>query len=190
LSRSNKDYDNNNDNTEPKKAKTETITFRLPSNLIDELRMDAEVEGISLNGYVAKIFSNHVQWERYERKVGLLPMTEAFLKEVLSQLTDEQIINLAQRIEKQKFRDILAFMKDTHDIADFVDVMKTWLTVSWMQHSIEVRNGIYHFKIRHSIGSKWSLYVKTLISELSQDIFGKKADIKAVGDTLSFTFSE
>src|SRR5215212_2197537 len=64
--------------------------------------MDAELERISLNNYVAKIFSNHIQWERYERKVGLLPMTEAFLSEVLSQLTEEQIVNLAQRLEKNK----------------------------------------------------------------------------------------
>jgi hypothetical protein len=166
------------------------VTFRLPSSLIDELRMDAELEGISLNNYVAKIFSNHVQWERYERKVGLLPMTEAFLREVLNQLTDEQIVNLAQRLEKQKFTNILAFMKNSHDVEDFVEVMRAWLTVSWMQQSIEVRDGKYYFKIQHSLGSKWSLYVKTLVSELSYDILGRKSEILIVGDTLSFVFSK
>jgi len=152
--------------------------------------MDAELEGISLNNYVAKIFSNHVQWERYERKVGLLPMTEAFLREVLNQLTDEQIVNLAQRLEKQKFTNILAFMKNSHDVEDFVEVMRAWLTVSWMQQSIEVRDGKYYFKIQHSLGSKWSLYVKTLVSELSYDILGRKSEILIVGDTLSFVFSK
>jgi hypothetical protein len=180
----------NSGKIETKKVKTETVTFRLPSSLIDELRMDAELEGMSLNSFAAKIFSNHVHWERYERKVGLLPMTEAFLKEVLNQLDDEQVINLAQKIEKQKFKNILAFMKDSHSVVEFVEVMRTWLTVSWMQQSIEVRDGIYHFKVQHSLGSKWSLYVKTLISELSQDILGKKADIILVGDTISFAFSE
>jgi len=152
--------------------------------------MDAELEGISLNNYVAKIFSNHVQWERYERKVGLLPMTEAFLREALNQLTDEQIVNLAQRLEKQKFTNILAFMKNSHDVEDFVEVMRAWLTVSWMQQSIEVRGGKYYFKIQHSLGTKWSLYVKTLVSELSYDILGRKSDIRIVGDTLSFVFSK
>ena len=67
---------------DPKKTKTETIAFRLSSALIDELRRDAELEKVSLNAFVTKIFSNHIQWERYERKVGLLPMTKPFLKEV------------------------------------------------------------------------------------------------------------
>ncbi len=173
-----------------RKIKTETVTFRLPSSLIDELRMDAELESISLNNYVAKIFSNHIQWERYERKVGLLPMTEAFLREVLSQLTDEQIVNLAQRLEKQKFTNILAFMKNSHSVDDFVEVIRAWLTVSWMQQNIEVRDGKYHFKIQHSLGTKWSLYVKTLLSELSYDILGKRAETSIVGDTLSFVFTK
>jgi HicB-like protein involved in pilus formation len=174
---------------ESKKAKTGTVTFRLPLSLIEELRMDAELEGISLNSFAAKIFSNHIHWERYERKVGLLPMTEAFLKEVLNQLDDEQVINLAQKIEKQKFKNILAFMKDSHNVVEFVEVMRTWLTVSWMQQSIEIRDGTYHFRIQHSLGSKWSLYVQTLISELYEDILGKKADITMVEDTISFVFS-
>lgn len=178
------------DDSDAKRTKTETVTFRLPSSLINELRMDAELERVSLNNYVAKIFSNHIQWERYERKVGLLPMTEAFLREVLSQLTDEQIVNLAQRLEKQKFTNILAFMKNSHDVEDFVEVIRAWLTVSWMQQSIEVRDGKYYFKIQHSLGTKWSLYVKTLISELSYDILGKKSDISILGDTLSFVFTK
>lgn len=176
--------------SDAKKTKTETVTFRFPSYLVDELRMDAELQGISLNNYAAKIFSNHIQWERYERKVGLLPMTEAFLREVLSQLTDEQIVNLAQRLEKQKFTNILAFMKNSHEVDDFVEVIRAWLTVSWMQQNIEVRDGKYYFKIQHSLGSKWSLYVKTLLSELSYDILGRKADISIVGDTLSFVFTK
>jgi hypothetical protein len=178
------------DDSNSKKMKTETVTFRLPSSFIDELRMDAELDGVSLNSYVTKIFSNHIQWERYERKVGLLPMTEAFLSEVLGQLTDGQIVNLAQKIEKQKFQNILAFMKDSHDLEDFVEVMRTWLTVSWMQQNIEVRNEKYYFKIQHSLGPKWSLYVRTLIAELSYDILGRKADISIVGDTISFVFSK
>ena len=178
------------DDSDSKKTKTETVTFRLPSSLIDELRMDAELERVSLNNYVAKIFSNHIQWERYERKVGLLPMTEAFLREVLSQLTEEQIVNLAQRLEKQKFTNILAFMKNSHGVEDFVEVMRAWLTVSWMQQSIEVRDGKYYFKIQHSLGPKWSLYVKTLISELTYDILGRKSDIRILGDTLSFVFTK
>ncbi len=95
---------------DPKKTKTDTIAFRLSSELENELRRDAELEKVSLNAFVTKIFYNHIQWERYERKVGLLPMTKPFLREVINQLINEQISNLAQKIEKEYFKNILTIM--------------------------------------------------------------------------------
>ena len=172
------------------KGKTETITFRLPSALINELRRDAELEGMSLNSYASRIFVNHINWERYERKVGLLPMTEAFLKETIQQLSDEQVVNLAQKLEKQKFKNILAFMKDAPSVADFVELIRTWLNVSWMQQNTDIHDGIYQLKIQHNLGSKWSLYVKTLIEGLAQDVLDKKVNTRVMGETISFSLSE
>lgn len=167
---------------------TETITFRLPAALIDELRKDAELEKINLNAFVTRIFSNHVQWERYERKMGLLPMTKPFLKEVINHLTNDQIMNLAQKIEKENFKNILTFMNESHNIDDFVEILRTWLTVSWMQHNIVLRNGSYHFNIQHDLGYKWSLYVQTLVSELSNDILQQRAEIKITENVISIVF--
>jgi hypothetical protein len=172
------------------KIRTETITFRLPSSLIDELRKDAELEDVSLNALVTRIFSNHVQWERYERKVGLLPMTKPFLKEVLNQMTDDQVIDLAYKIEKESFKGILRFMKENIELDDFLRFLRTWLTASWMQHNIVIKNDSYRFNIQHDLGIKWSLYVKTLVSELCQDILGKAVDIKIDDNLISLVFTE
>jgi hypothetical protein len=38
-------------------------------------------------------------------------MTKPFLKEVINQMTDEQVINLAQKIEKNTFKNISTFMR-------------------------------------------------------------------------------
>jgi hypothetical protein len=105
-------------------AKTETITFRLPTYLIEELRNDSELEEVSLNSHVTRIFSNHIQWERYERKVGLLPMTKPFLKEVLNQMTEEQVISLAHKIEKDSFKNILRFMNENIELEDFLRFLR------------------------------------------------------------------
>jgi hypothetical protein len=176
-------------NGQIKKVSTETITFRLPSNLIDGLRKDAESDKISLNSLVTKVFANHIQWEKYERKVGLLPMTRTFLKEVLNQLSEE-IASLAQRTEKETFKNILTFMRESHSIEDFIYILRTWLNVSWMQHNIEERDGYYRFHIQHDLGIKWSIYVKILVSELSEDIINKKVQVKISASTISLVFQQ
>ena len=177
-------------NAQVKKVNTETITFRLPSNLIDGLRKEAESDRISLNSLVTKIFANHIQWEKYERKVGLLPMTRTFLKEVVNQLSEEQIASMAQRTEKETFKNILTFMRESHSIEDFIFILRTWLNVSWMQHNIEQKEGYYRFHIQHDLGIKWSIYVKILVSELSEDILNKKVQVKISASTISLVFQE
>jgi hypothetical protein len=111
-------------------------------------------------------------------------MTKPFLKKAINQLTNEQITNLAQKIEKEYFKNILT---DPH-VRDFVELLRTWLTVSWMQHNIVYRNQSYLFNIQHDMGLKWSLYVKTLVSELSEDILGKKVEIRISDNIISLIF--
>jgi hypothetical protein len=139
---------------------------------------------------VTKIFANHIQWEKYERKVGLLPMTRTFLKEVVNQLSEEQIASMAQRTEKETFKNILTFMRESHSIEDFIFILRTWLNVSWMQHNIEQKDGYYRFHIQHDLGIKWSIYVKILVSELSEDILNRKVQVKISASTISLVFQQ
>jgi hypothetical protein len=172
-------------------GKTETITFRLPTYLIEELRNDSELEEVSLNSFVTRIFSNHIKWERYERRAGLLPMTRPFLKEVLNQMTETQVNSLAYKIEKDSFKSILGFLNENIELEDFIKFLRTWLTASWMQHNIEIKNGSYYrFNIQHDLGIKWSLYVKTLVSELCQDVLNTKVDVKIDDNLISLVFRE
>ena len=170
--------------------KTETITFRLPISIIKGLKRDAQFEGVSANTLAIRVFSNHLLWEKYERKVGLLPMTKSFLENVIEKMTDQEIMNLAEKIEKETFKSILVFMKRERSKEEFVRILRTWLSVSSMQHSLELRDdGNYYFTIRHELGKNWSLYIKTLVSELYHDSFSDKIQIDATSSTISIVLT-
>jgi hypothetical protein len=163
----------------------------MPAHMIEELRKDSELADVSLNSFVTRIFLNHIHWERYERKVGLLPMTNPFLKEVLNQMNEDQVISLAHKIEKDSFKNILNFVNENIELEDFLRFLRTWLTASWMQYNIEIKNGSYcHFEIQHDLGIKWSLYVKTLVSELCHDVLEITVDINIDENLISLIFKE
>jgi hypothetical protein len=170
------------------KKKTETITFRLLSKLVEELKKEAELEKINLNAFVSKILTDHMKWGRYERKVGLLPMTKPFVKDAINRMTEEEIVNLAHKIEKDDFTNILVFTKGDQGIDEFIEILRSWLNVAYMQHYIEKGNDSFHFTIQHDLGNKWSLYVKTMISELAHDVLGKKIQMKTTDSTISLVF--
>ncbi|PBO84900.1 MAG: hypothetical protein COA77_07370 [Thaumarchaeota archaeon] len=168
--------------------KTKTVSFRLSSSLIKELKQEAEIEKINFNALISKILGNHTLWEKYERKVGLLPMTKPFVKYAIQKLTDKEIIYLAEVIEKDTFSDILNFMKGEYTVEDFIEILRTWLNVAWMQHHIEKNEDTVIFKIQHDLGKSWSLYVKTLATELFYDILGKKLEVIITKTTLKLVF--
>ena len=127
--------------------KTQVCTLRLPASLIAEIKKEASYEKVNFNSLVLKVLSNHVLWGRYERKVGLLPMTKPFVKDAIHRLDEREIIKLAKEVERDTFSNILGFMKGEYTVHDFVEILRTWLNVSWMQHNIEQTKNSYIFKI-------------------------------------------
>ena len=84
-----------------KTVKTRSITFRLESTIIEELQAEAEYRETSLNVLINQILRRYSNWERYENKMGMLPIP----KVILSSLMDE-----IMRIGKEKgIEDIIAF---------------------------------------------------------------------------------
>lgn len=115
-------------------------------------------------------------------------MTKPFVKHAVQKLTEKEIIHYAEVIEKDTFSDILNFMKGDYTTDDFIEILRTWLNVSWMQHHIEKKGDNVIFKIQHDLGPNWSLYVKTLATELFHDILGKKLEVKQTKTTITFLF--
>ena len=170
------------------KKKSQTITVRLDPDLIEDLKSDAEMERINVNALISKVLSNHILWERYERKMGLLPMTKPFVKHSINQMEDSEIIHLAEKVEKDTFSDILNFMKGEYSVEDFIEILRSWLYVAWMQHDVIKGKKTWTFKIQHDLGAKWSLYVKTLVTELFHDILQKKLEVKAAKNSITLVF--
>lgn len=125
--------------------KSQVCTLRLPASLIAELKKESSYEKINFNSLVLKILSNHVLWGRYERKVGLLPMTKPFVNAAIHRLEDKEIITLAKVIEKETFSNILHFMKRDYTINDFIEILRAWLNVAWLQ--LYVTNKTSEYKI-------------------------------------------
>ena len=170
------------------KKKSQTITVRLDPDLIEDLKNDAEMERINVNALISKVLSNHILWERYERKMGLLPMTKPFVKHSVNQMDDSEIIHLAEEVEKDTFSDILNFMKGEYTVEDFIEILRSWLYVAWMQHDVIKGKKTWTFKIQHDLGAKWSLYVKTLVTELFHDILKKKLEVRTSKNSITLVF--
>ena len=80
-------------------------------------------------------------------------------------------------------------MKQRHNTRDFVDVLRTWLTVSWMRSltSSTKMSRIYSI-FNMTWESNGHSTSKTLVSELSEDILGKKVEVNINENIISLIF--
>ena len=115
-------------------------------------------------------------------------MTKPFIRHALQIMKKDDIVHLAQKVEKDTFSDILNFMKGDYTVNDFVEILRSWLYVAWMQHDISISDKTCTFKINHDLGEKWSLYIKTLVTELFHDILQKSLRVKSTRNTVTLIF--
>jgi hypothetical protein len=183
---------------EIKTGKTRSITFRLESSIIEELQTEAEYRETSLNVLINQILRRYSNWERYENKMGMIPIP----KILLSSIIDETIkIGKENGIEDvSSFRNILMkdlsqiafiFLKDSvllikknYNLISALEVLEQYLKVVGINsdHRIE-DDGKHTYVIQHKLGENWSLFIKEFLILVFENLGKVKVDISSTHNT-------
>lgn len=173
--------------TEQKK-KTETMSFRLDSNILGKLRKESESQEISLNVLANKIFTRYVEWGMFEPKVGMVPVAKPILSALFQRLTEEETIELANKIGHSMVSDIAKFMKGSMDDDSFVSWFITRMKMSDFEVNHIVKGEIHTYIIKHDLGYNWSLYHKTVLELIFNNVLEKKIDSEINDSMMELSF--
>jgi hypothetical protein len=170
------------------KKRTYPITFRLPEVLVDDLRKESEGMHISLNNLVNQVFERYISWDRHSYKLGLVPTTRQFIKEVLKELSDEKIRAIASNASKEALKELILLSKGKCDLDYFVSIFNEWLNVSSLVYRYEQTVSFHKYVIQHDMERKWSLYLAELLSAICRDLTGAKAQFTVSSSIVSVSF--
>jgi hypothetical protein len=182
-----------------KPRKTKSITFRLDTKVIEELQREADQGEISLNVLVNQVLRRFVEWDRYENKLGMIPIP----KSMLSTLIDEtmrfasdakipdlesyraKIVNNAAETALNVMRDSVLFMRKDYSFWTVLDVLREYMKVAGIMSDHRIEAGRKHvFIIQHELGENWSLFAKELLSKIFVELAKVKADISTTPKTV------
>ena len=182
-----------------KPRKTKSITFRLDTMVIEELQREANQGEISLNVLVNQVLRRFVEWDRYENKLGMIPIP----KSMLSTLIDEtiqlakdakiedlesyrtRIVNNAAETALNVMRDSVLFMRKDYSFWTVLDVLREYMKVAGIMSDHRIEAGRKHvFIIQHQLGENWSLFAKELLSKIFVELAKVKADISTTPKTV------
>jgi hypothetical protein len=187
-----------------KPKKSQSITFRLDSHTIDELQREADQNQISLNVLVNQVLKRYSDWDRYENRIGMMPVPKAMLTSLIDKAVDmakknglkeediervrDQIVKQAAEIAFNIIKDAVLFMKKQYNLWVVLAVLQEYMKVSGINSDHRIEGGRKHvFVIQHELGENWSLFTK----ELLKLIFENLAKVRAqVNITANMTVAE
>ena len=190
--------DSETETTSNQSKKTRSVTFRLDSSVIDVLQAEADNREISLNVIVNQILKRYSEWDRFENKIGMMPVPKVILSSLIdkaiavaksSGIKDvdryrDEIIKQAAQIAFGLMKDSVLFMKRQYNLWVVLAVLEEYMKVSGIKADHKLEGSRKHvFIIQHELGENWSLFTKELLALIFQNLANVKADINTTSNT-------
>jgi hypothetical protein len=182
--------------TDSKKITADSMTFELDKSIANNIRSKAESQGVSLNTYVNQVIKRFLEWDRFEPKAGIIPISKPVLTELFNNRTKEEAIDIARSVGKKAVQNTAVFMEGQEKALD-LNYFLSWLEDEMDTYSIEIRhtikdNGNHHtYILRHDAGENYSLYFKTVLELIFGEALQKNIDvITSNNTTLAFEFKK
>jgi hypothetical protein len=174
-------------------GKSESVTFRINSEVLKNLRREAEQKDISINMLVNKLIKDHLNWHSNAAKAGFISVRRPFVSKVVKYLPEQEIISLAEYVAKTTNKDSILLMKNEYTIESALNFLDSWIKISeYPYRHEETNNGQnkHSYVIQHDMGMKVSTYLASLfqflLDELGQN---KMIEFDKTEHTLAFTIS-
>jgi hypothetical protein len=173
------------------RKKTESITFRLESQILDNLRQEAKRKDVSVNTLVSQIARQHTSWHSMAAQAGFISVRKPLITKLLEGRDDEQIRLIARYVAESSNKDFILMLRMKYNIHSALDVIETWVRISGYSytHNIEdldYSNRAHTFLIHHDTGRKWSLYLAELYKNLFEEFEVRNAQFELTDTTLVF----
>lgn len=178
--------------------KTRSVTFRLDSAVIDELQGEADNREISLNVLVNQVLKRYSEWDRFENKIGMMPVPKVILSSLIDRAISvakssgikdidryrDEIIKQAAQLAFGLMKDSVLFMKRQYNLWVVLAVLEEYMKVSGIKADHKIEGSRKHvFIIQHELGENWSLFTKELLILIFQNLANVKAEINVTSNT-------
>ena len=127
----------------------------------------------------------------YESTVGFVIINKQVFVHVFNKLDEKEIVDVATSVGKDEVKNMALFMNGRIDIRSFL----AWFELRMINSAVQVSHiheddGFHKYVMKHELGKNWSVYHKTILESIFEEVFNKKIDINIDKTMISFEFFE
>lgn len=104
------------------KPRANSASFRLPSNILDQIREVYESRNIAPNTLVNQIIEAHLDWHSLAPHAMLCYMPDSFLVRLMDGLTEEELSGIARETAMKDLVDISMFLRAKFGISSISNI--------------------------------------------------------------------
>lgn len=157
------------------KEETDTMSYRLPLKLLDDLETEAREKNMSQNMLVKQILMKYVGWDRFAQKMGMIPVPQKILESLGGDISNQAILKIIDTLFTT-IKDSVMLMKGGYDLRRTIETLEDYMRGSGMESDHRIDGEIHHFIIQHKMGMQWSIFTELLIRRVFTE-FEKGDDI-------------
>ena len=144
------------------KEETGTISYRLPSKLLDDLETEAREKNISQNVLVKQILMKYVRWERFAQKMGIIPVPQKILESLGGDMSHKDVLKIID-VLFITIKDSVMLMKSGYDLKRTIETLEDYMRSSGMESDHRIEGDLHHFIIQHKMGMQWCIFTELLL---------------------------
>ena len=157
------------------KEQTDTISYRLPLKLLENLETEAREKNVSQNALVKQILTKYVEWERFAQKMGIIPVPQKILESLGGEMSHHEILKIID-VLFATIKDSVMFMKGGYDLRRTIETLEDYMRSSGMESDHRKEGDVHHFIIQHKMGIQWSIFTELLLRRVFTE-FEKENDL-------------
>src|SRR5438876_11621991 len=105
---------------------TDTVSFRIDSNLRANLEDEAKKNRTSLNTLVSQILFRYSDWWRYAGRLGLIPVSKDLLRDVFKSLDKPELEELGRKFAETSGREHVLYLFQQVSLGTILQSLDLW----------------------------------------------------------------
>ena len=151
------------------KKNSANISCRIDKTIYDELLLDAEKKGISLNSLISSIAKHHITWKRYADEMGFVPVTKRLIGKIFKNLDKKAIESIAHDLGGTVPKELLFMTYDKMDFENFMQILEiNAMRFGSVKHTLN--DGHHVLNIHHGISDEFSHFLACAHQKMADDL--------------------
>lgn len=168
----------------PSRKKTEVVSFRLPAELVAQLRKEAQGKRISSNAMLSQILYSHFELYSPAFAAGMFPFSKKTMRSMLKRLDDKTIEELSNQMTSSDLVNLAIMTHTALNAESVIDTVLVWARHSGFQITDSVDEGTRIIILKHDMGMRWSLLMCESLKHYLSHFNIQPASIEMRGEML------